>query len=129
MPPTVVACVLILSLTFCPKILKPARAMSATTPTRMMYSTRFAPRLSLIRSFVASVSLFIVVISFTAYGRSGSTLGHPPGLKNSGERGGDHGAGRLEVAHEPGPHGHEREDHHEPHGSHEDHVFRRDCPP
>ena len=38
------ACSWALLLTFLPKILKPARAIRAMTPTRMMYSTRFAPR-------------------------------------------------------------------------------------
>src|SRR5262245_25692671 len=115
MPCTLSLCSLTLSLTFCPKILKPARAISATTPTRMMYSTRFAPRRSRSRLFFARVSL--------SFGLS--ITGLLRGSGRSREGGSDRGAGRLEVLHQAGPHRHEGEHQPEAHGADEHEVLGR----
>ena len=59
-PPTEPLCSSTFARTLPPNVLKPAIAMSAITPTRMMYSTRFAPRRSVRRLRSARGSIRIV---------------------------------------------------------------------
>src|SRR5262245_1417408 len=115
MLPTEVPCSVIFASTFWPKILKPAIAISATTPTRMMYSTMLAPRVSFQRFF------FAMRFSFDFMGCSFL-------YRLSGEWGGDHATDGLIIRDQRGADRNECGHDHQSNSTNEDDVFdRRDA--
>src|SRR5438477_3637582 len=106
MPDTLPACSFTLSWTLPPKVLNPAIAMSAITPTRMMYSTRLAPLVSPVRA----LRCFFMI---------------SPGnvSRESGERRREHVAGPFVRVHERRAGRDDGEHHGEPHGPHQDDVL------